>query len=222
MSKIQDTEPSILQIITSFDENTDIDDIIIEFHKSKTVPTEFWVEFKDFLVQRKSDPTQFLLRLFDYSLSQSDLLLIAMCLRYGANPHAYVAVKKPINQNLHLLPRLYLKMRDTKSDKIIDTVVLMFMYFTGNVLNKRALDPSGGHITTSSQYFSERKKYESVGDWLINHGYTILKEYHWKGIEKIVPFKSIMIVNILVDSIETKNIPTDEFNYYIIKGLGNN
>lgn len=195
----------------SKDQRADLtpEQLITEFNKGR-VPAEFWVGFKKVLQEQSLNPTMVLLKLFDQPVEVKHLLFIGMCLRYGANPNAYIAVEN-LGKNLHLLPLLYTKMMRTKSDRMIDMVVLMFM-MTSDVMSKRAEDAYAGQIR------SDYTPYQTVRQWFIEHKYPIVQEYQERGLEKVVPPETLMTVRILLDKCPMSRIST-EYNDRIVKSL---
>src|SRR3990167_1067579 len=186
------------------------------FNRTEKIPFEFWAGFKSALVNGTIDPNLFLVRLFDYPIVNKHILIVGMCLRYGGNPNMYVTVDA-LKKTVHIVSLIYFKMKKSGSLQYIDTIILLFI-LRSDVLEHLVEDPQGGRIRKEIEYSFTQNNTMNVGEYLLSQGYSIIKEYQDHGIMNVVPIKTLILANIILDNVS--KFDTSDYNFYIIKSLG--
>lgn len=146
------------------------------------IPIRELIKLRD----NSSVSTETLINNINQFRTKDDLLMIALPLRYNANPNVYVPVKG-VAAGLHIIDYAYLVAKDLPLN-VLNSLILMLIVAGGD-LNAPAFEENLKEI--------DKESFTNVNEWLKKYNYTLGDKYR-TGYAK-VPVKILNIIYTLID-----------------------
>ena len=166
---------------------------------------------KDKLANNSIKPDRSLVKAIANGKTDKSLLPISICIRALANVNMYVKYKG-VSNNIHLLGYTYLV---TNHQSLFQHKLIALLIVAGVNLYLPIVDPNLGKIRKEGDVTKSNDV--TVGDWLVQQGYDMMKLYQEKGIEESLTSENLNLMKILLDD-STADLD-QRYNNFIIRSL---
>lgn len=175
------------------------------------------------LKRQKVEPSDALIQLIPYIQTRDYLILLALTLRFGANPNDYVYIEDQ-KRNIHLLGYVYITLRD-KVDPAVLNKIIVLLVIKGARWTMSFYDQKGGEVQSDDPLTLGKNSSISVQEWLNSNGYTTIFDKLSGNIGSTIDPVTLTEMAILLDRRtlivgDTTNISSD-FNELIIRSHAN-
>ena len=164
---------------------------------SEPITSEFNIIIYTAFQRKILDPDISILQIISLAKRGEHIILIALCLRFGADPNMYV--NAPKLGTMHILGYIYNTLRSIGSTEVLNTIILMFLV-EGSKISLPIFDSLSGKVILDSVNTNNKRSQATVSDWLIDQGYNnILQIGDVTELYKLVGVEPLTLLSILLD-----------------------